>query len=112
MPVRKARTKSKSRAVVRRKHRVRGGSLFSWIRHKAMPWLKKKRAISRLGSALGMVGVPYAGTVGKVASAMGYGKRRRGAKMVKMRRTRGRGLGHTGGGRKKKACRKRKKCLR
>lgn len=60
----------------RRRVRRRGGSLLDALRS-AHDWIKKNRVISTVGNALGSVGVPYAGTIGKAASVLGYGRRRR-----------------------------------
>ena len=42
----------------------------------AHDWIKKNKIISTVGSALGRVGVPYAGAIGTAASTLGYGRRR------------------------------------
>ena len=60
----------------RRTRRVKGGSLSSWIK-KAGEWLKKHQVVSRVGNLLGTMGVPMAGTIGKMAGSVGYGRRRR-----------------------------------
>ena len=45
-------------------------------------FLKKTKIISNVGRMAGGLGVPYAGAVGSVAGALGYGRRKRGgAKM-------------------------------
>lgn len=59
----------------RRRHRMRGGGFMDWIR-KAHNWIRSNKVISRVGNALGAVGVPYAGLVGKAAGVVGYGKYR------------------------------------
>jgi hypothetical protein len=105
-----------SRAV--RKRRVRGGSLFSWIKNKAIPWvgktslpfLKKTKLISRGANLAGRMGFnnPILSTVGNFAGKMGYGKVRLGRKKINY----GMGTTPTGGAlrpagmgrRKKKAC--------
>ena len=66
-----------------RRRKQSGKGLGSWLR-KAHDWVKKHKVVSRVGSLLGTMGVPYANTVSGVASRFGYGKTRR-------RRT-GRGL--------------------
>ena len=77
---------------------MRGGSFKSFLK-KASKFLRKTRLISRLGSALGSVGVPYVGAVGKAAGALGYGRKRRYYR--RKRRTRARtvrsGRGRRGG---------------
>lgn len=68
----------KVRRVRRRPRMVRGGNKFTdWVKNKALPWLKKTGAVSKVANALGSVGVPFASQVGKVASSVGYGRRRR-----------------------------------
>ena len=42
----------------------------------AHDWIKKNKIISTVGSALGRVGVPYAGAIGTAASTLGYGRKR------------------------------------
>lgn len=84
------RTRRKSHAVIRRRNtRKRGGSIWSWIKNKASPFLRKTKLISRGAKALGFItGNPVIGTAGTVAGMLGYGKR------VKVHRRRvGRGLG-------------------
>jgi hypothetical protein len=60
------------RRRVGRPRKQYGGSIFGSIND----FLKKHRLISTVGNALGSVGVPYAGLVGKAAGVLGYGKRR------------------------------------
>ena len=81
MPVKRRVTrkscKAKKAKVVKfcgRSRGVRGGSLWSWIRKKALPWLKKNSIISKAANLLGNAGVPYANTVGRVAGTLGYGR--------------------------------------
>lgn len=104
------------RVVTTRKHKVRGGSLFSWIkkkalpwvrkkalpwaRKKALPWLKKNKAISKSANLLGSFGIPYAGLVGKAAGATGYGLNRSGGSLNR--------TGRRGGGRRMYRRRKKK----
>jgi len=102
MPTRRTR---RSRKVVRRRRpmrRKRGGSLFSWIKKKAIPWVTKKaipfirkqHLISKaIGPVAGMLtGNPMAGmaagTVGSYyGNKYGFGKKnRRGAKRIKYKR--------------------------
>jgi hypothetical protein len=59
--------------------RMRGGSLRS-ILGGVNKFLRRTKLVSRVGSALGAVGVPYAGSVGSVAGSLGYGRRRRGGR--------------------------------
>lgn len=47
----------------------------------AVKWLRKNKVVSRAGSALGSMGVPYAGAIGSAAGALGFGKKRRGRRM-------------------------------
>ena len=59
-----------------RKKVRRGHGIGNFLR-KANDWLKKTRVVSTVANALGGVGVPYAGAIGKVSGALGYGRRRR-----------------------------------
>lgn len=59
------------RRRVYRRHRGRG--FFSNIHD----FIKKHKLVSTIGNALGSVGVPYAGAIGKAAGVLGYGRRRR-----------------------------------
>lgn len=68
------RTSMRRRGGMRRKMRGRG--FFDFFK-KIGSWFKKNKVISRVGNALGSVGVPYASTVGNVAGAIGLGRRRR-----------------------------------
>lgn len=56
-----------------RRNRMHGGGVWDWIKS-AHNFIKSNKVISRVGSALGSVGVPYAGTIGKVAGLVGYGR--------------------------------------
>ena len=56
----------------RRVRRARGGGFMDALRS-AHDWIKKNKIISTVGSALGRVGVPYAGAIGTAASTLGYG---------------------------------------
>jgi hypothetical protein len=89
MPIRRIRRKPRY-GMVRRKHNarrsVKGRGLFSWIKNKALPWLKKSKILSGAASILSSVGVPFIGTAGKAASLAGYGKRRR-VRRVRVRKT-------------------------
>jgi hypothetical protein len=51
----------------------RGGSLFSWIKNKAIPWARRTKAVSRTAGVLGQLGVPHAAKIGQVAGAVGFG---------------------------------------
>jgi hypothetical protein len=65
----------------RRVRRAQGGGFMDMLRS-AHDWIKKNKIISTVGSALGKVGVPYAGAIGTAAGTLGYGRRR----MVRRRR--------------------------
>ena len=62
------------------------GDLFKFFK-KAGRFLRKHKVISKSASILSTLGVPFAGTVGKVANVAGFGPRR------PMRRRAGRGRG-------------------
>lgn len=70
---------SSRKSTKKRSHR--GGSLLSWIRNKALPFLKKHKIISRGASAISSMLPPQYGSIassiGKAAGAVGYGRRRR-----------------------------------
>ena len=83
MPARRSYAAKKSRRTRRRQLGMGGSGLFSWIKNKALPWLKKNHVISTVGKVLGSVGVPYASAVGKFAGAHGYGRRRAPRKYMK-----------------------------
>ena len=74
----------------RRVRRARGGGFMDALRS-AHDWIKKNKIISTVGSALGRVGVPYAGAIGTAASTLGYGRRRR--RVVRRRPLRPRAIG-------------------
>jgi len=59
----------------KRSHRRRmaGRGILDWLK-KAHDFIKNNKVISRVGSALGAVGVPYASGVSRVASTLGYGR--------------------------------------
>lgn len=68
------------------KKKIRGGSLWSWIKDKAVPWIKKNKLISRGASALGGIlpggwGMAAKG-VAAGASTMGWGRRPRGGSFL------------------------------
>ena len=72
MPVRKKRGLTKRRQT--------GAGLLSnvWKGIKsAVKFLRKSHLISKGANALDTFGVPYAGQIGKVSSAIGFGRRRR-----------------------------------
>ena len=110
MPVRKTRAL--------RKRRQTGAGLLSnvWKGIKsAVKYLRKSHLISKGANALDSLGVPYAGNVGKISSAIGFGRRRkikqRGSglvaaggsrKPVRRRKTVGYGLRLSGAGKRKK----------
>jgi len=75
----------------RRTRRVKGGSLSSWIK-KAGDWLKKHKVVSRVGGLLGTMGVPMADSIGKMAGAVGYGRRRQRRRVGYGLRTAGMGM--------------------
>lgn len=74
-------------------HRRQKGKGFMSFMKKVGGFLKKTKLLSRVGSALGAIGVPYAGTIGSAAGMLGYGRRRR----VPHRRSRGGAMGLAGG---------------
>ena len=77
-----------------RRHHMAGAGFWGDLVSGAHNFLKKSKLISTVGSALGGVGVPYAGNIGSIAGSLGYGRRRVG-------RPRGRGVGlrrHVGRG--------------
>ena len=62
------------------KKHFRGGSIMSWLRKagsflkdKALPYIKKHQLASK---ALNLIPHPYAKTASRVASTLGYGRRR------------------------------------
>ena len=59
----------------------RGGSkIMSWLRNKALPFIKKHQLVSRgLKFAGKTLGKPVVSTLGAAAGQMGYGRRRGGA---------------------------------
>jgi hypothetical protein len=60
--------------------KVKGGSVWSWIKDKALPWIKKNKIVSRGAAALGGILPGGYGTAAKAistgASTMGWGRRR------------------------------------
>ena len=103
----------------------------NWMRGSALPWLKRElpKAVSAGNKYLrdnkiisskmrefskNNADLPYWGnTLIPIAAtgveALGYGKRRRGAKKIKYRRKKGGGLGHTGGSKNKRGGMRRRK---
>ena len=74
----------------KRRTRVRGGSVFGWIRDKAIPWLKNNKIISKGANALaGILPPQYAGiakavSTGASAIGLGRGRRRHGGSLRSM----------------------------
>jgi hypothetical protein len=66
---------------------MRGAGFMDFL-SKAHSFIKDNKLVSTIGNALGSMGVPYAGKIGSVGAALGYGRRRR---------RRGRGLRLSGG---------------
>ena len=54
---------------------MRGRGFMDFL-SKANNFLKQSKLVSGVGSALGAMGVPYAGQIGSVAGSLGYGMRR------------------------------------
>ena len=76
-----------------RVYAIPGGSLKTFLRG-VNNFLRKHKVISNTSKALSNMGVPYASTIGNVASSLGYGTRRRrtvGRKKKVSRRMRGLG---------------------
>jgi len=70
------------RKVGRPRRNGRGiGSILSGVNK----FLRKTKAISKIGSLLGSAGVPYASQVSGVAGSLGYGIRRR-RRVIRRRR--------------------------
>lgn len=72
MPVRKRTVRR--RRVVRRKPRS-GGSAIEKLK-KVNDFLKRTKAISKVSSTLGNLGLPYANSIANVSGKLGYGRRR------------------------------------
>ena len=70
--------------------KVRGGSVWSWIKDKALPWIKKNKIVSRAAGALGSVLPGGWGQAAKAvstgATAVGWGRTRGGSLMSNLRR--------------------------
>lgn len=81
MPIRRSR-KSKGRGIVTaRGKRMRGrGKVMDWLKNAAQ-WVKTnvrdKHVISRVSGALSKAGVPYADKVYEASNSLGWGRRRR-----------------------------------
>ena len=54
---------------------MRGRGFMDFAK-KVHGFVKDNKIISNVGSALGSMGVPYAGKIGSVASSLGYGRLR------------------------------------
>lgn len=80
--------------VYHRRRRLAGRGVMDFARN-VHGFLKKTGAVSKIGNALSMAGVPYAGQIANVAGKLGYGRRRR-----YRRRTVGSGLSLAGQGRR------------
>jgi hypothetical protein len=80
----------------RRGGKMRGKGAFLNFFKKVGKWFKDNKVISKVGNALGSVGVPYASKIGSVAGTLGYGRRRRGGSL----RLAGNGLSLAGSGRR------------
>ena len=59
----------------RRRRRMHGRGIMDFLK-KAHGFIKDNKLVSRVGSLLGSVGVPYAGAIAKGAELAGYGRRR------------------------------------
>lgn len=65
------------------RRKVKGGSIWSWIKNKALPWIKKNKLVSRGAAALGGIlpggyGLAAKG-VATGATALGWGRPRGGS---------------------------------
>lgn len=65
------------KCIMKRGRRRKNGAGLGDIINKAHNFVKKNKLISRGANLLGAVGVPYAGAIGSVTGALGYGRRRR-----------------------------------
>jgi len=68
---------------------VQSGQGFLSAIKKAGNYLKKSGIISKVGTALGSAGVPYAGSIGKAAASAGLGRKRRPGRPRKVGRPKG-----------------------
>lgn len=85
-PVARRKNAVRRRRVVRKQ----GGGLLDFLRN-AHNFIKSNKIISTVGNALAPV-LPVAGTIGKVAAAAGYGRRRRPGRPRRVGRPVGSGL--------------------
>ena len=60
---------------------MRGRGFMDFVK-KVHGFVKDNKIISNVGSALGSMGVPYAGKIGSVASSLGYGRSGRGLRLA------------------------------
>lgn len=74
-PRRVGRPRVTVRRIGRPRRRKQGRGLWDLIK-KGHNWIKSNKIISTVGNALGSV-IPLAGTIGRTAATMGYGRRRR-----------------------------------
>lgn len=81
--------------VYHRRRRLAGRGILDFAKN-VHGFLKKTGAVSKIGNALSMAGVPYAGQIANVAGKLGYGRRRR-----YRRRHVGSGLSLAGQGRRR-----------
>ena len=81
--------------VYHRRRRLAGRGIMDFAKN-VHGFLKKTGAVSKIGNALSMAGVPYAGQIANVAGKLGYGRRRR-----YRRRAVGSGLSLAGQGRRR-----------
>lgn len=85
-------SKSKSRSHRRRRHKkMRGSGIFDWV-SRANGFLRKHKILSRVGSTFSGFH-PLIGHASKVASTLGYGRKRHGGAL----KLAGAGLGLAGG---------------
>lgn len=96
------------RQPVIRRRRMHGKGFMDFLK-KANKFLRKTKLISKAGSVLGELGIPYAAPVAKYAGLAGYGRkktvrrrRRRRGGALNLAGARGRGVGLAGGRYKKK----------
>ena len=84
------------RLVRSRRRHMRGRGFMDFMR-KVGNFLKKTKVISKVGNLLGAACVPYAGTIGKAADTLGYGRRRRYRRRGGALKLAGQGLSGPGG---------------
>ena len=63
------------RSIRRGRRGQHGRGLWEFLK-KVGAFLKRTKLVSTIGNTLGAAGVPYAGTIGKMAGAVGYGRHR------------------------------------